>query len=218
MDSTIPAALQQLVRESLSTSPQTLPPPMEVALRANFGDAKRWLADLLALAAGQDRGGLVLCMRPADGRLFNARVHDDEPLPGVPLLALALPGDAASRIDWPSVHARYQAAVEAASEGLGVDPGQVGSARVVDVRRDAAFRESGAMLPTAQWRDPAHIGDWAPQLPPGQSVVVYCVHGQDIGRAAALRLRAAGVEARFLIGGFEAWREQRLPTVPASGV
>ena len=29
-------------------------------------------------------------------------------------------------------------------------------------------------------------------------VVVYCVYGHEVGRATALRLRAAGLEAHFL--------------------
>jgi Fe-Mn family superoxide dismutase len=37
-------------------------------------------------------------------------------------------------------------------------------------------------------------------------VIVYCVHGHEVGRATALRLRAAGLNARFLRGGIEGWQ------------
>jgi superoxide dismutase, Fe-Mn family len=42
-------------------------------------------------------------------------------------------------------------------------------------------------------------------------VVVYCVYGHEVGRGTALRLRAQGVNARFLRGGIDAWEAAGLP-------
>jgi len=52
---------------------------------------------------------------------------------------------------------------------------------------------------------------------PSRPVVVYCASGVRSGRAVA-RLRAAGIPARSLAGGFNAWQAAGLPWVaPASG-
>jgi len=40
---------------------------------------------------------------------------------------------------------------------------------------------------------------------------VFCVHGLDIGQSTALALRARGIDARYLSGGMEAWREAGRP-------
>jgi superoxide dismutase, Fe-Mn family len=45
---------------------------------------------------------------------------------------------------------------------------------------------------------------------------VYCVYGHEVGRSTAMRLRAAGVKARFLEGGIDAWRLAGQPLVRKS--
>jgi len=45
-------------------------------------------------------------------------------------------------------------------------------------------------------------------------VVVYCVYGHEVGRATALRLRAAGFKARFLRGGIASWQQAGRPVQP----
>ena len=50
------------------------------------------------------------------------------------------------------------------------------------------------------------MADWAHELQQQKDVVVYCVYGHEVGRATALRLRAHGVRARYLIGGIDAWQ------------
>ena len=62
------------------------------------------------------------------------------------------------------------------------------------------------MIPGAQWRDPAHVAEWSAELPPDREVIVYCVYGHEVGRATAMRLRAAGVNARYLHGGIDGWQ------------
>ena len=72
---------------------------------------------------------------------------------------------------------------------------------VIDVRRNARFRESPYFLKGALRRDPDRLHDWRQSLPEGPKVV-YCVHGNEVSQNAA---KALG--ARFLEGGIEAWRE-----------
>jgi len=42
---------------------------------------------------------------------------------------------------------------------------------------------------------------------------VYCVYGHEVGRSTALRLRAQGINARFLKGGIDEWQKANLPLV-----
>ena len=44
-----------------------------------------------------------------------------------------------------------------------------------------------------------------------REVVVYCVYGHEVGRATALRLRAAGLKARYLRGGIDGWQAAGRP-------
>ena len=78
----------------------------------------------------------------------------------------------------------------------------------------ACLKKSQALLPGAVWRDPASVTSWAAELAPGKEVVVYCVYGHEVGRATAMRLRAAGVNARYLDGGFDGWEKAGLPVQP----
>lgn len=84
---------------------------------------------------------------------------------------------------------------------------------VIDVRRRPALEEDSALIAGATWRDPFAVDGWAKYLPRHRPVVLYCVHGHEISRNAADALRAAGIDARFLEGGIEAWREMGGPTV-----
>lgn len=93
---------------------------------------------------------------------------------------------------------------------------------LLDVRREARFAGSDALLPAAQRCAPEDVAAWAARAEP-REVVVYCVYGHEVGRDAAAALRAAGWSARFLAGGIEggedgvdapddiaAWRAQSL--------
>lgn len=77
---------------------------------------------------------------------------------------------------------------------------------LLDVRREAARRESGARIAGAVWRDPARWLDWKDDVAPTPTVVVYCAHGREISQGLTAALRAMGVEAVHLEGGFERWR------------
>lgn len=84
---------------------------------------------------------------------------------------------------------------------------------VIDVRRRAALEADTAMIAGATWRDPFDVNEWEKYLPRHRPVVLYCVHGHEISRNAAAALREAGVDARYLDGGIEAWRSLGAPTV-----
>ena len=103
------------------------------------------------------------------------------------------------------------AALNAASEPYGAGPAEAARALLIDVRRAPAYERAATLIPGARWHDPAHLQAWIDTLPTDRPVVVYCVHGHEVSRGAALRLRAAGVDARFLRGGIEGWQAAGLP-------
>ena len=187
--------------------PPVMAPAMALALQANFGSVAGWHAQFAAAAARSPQAALVF--HSADGTLA---IEDAAAGSGIHLLVRA-PADAApsdleafmQAIDWPEVYARYQAAVDAASEPFAATADDLPGACVLDVRRAAVFGQAAAVIPGARWRDPAHVADWCRELPANQPVIVYCVYGHEVGRATALRLRAAGVPARFLRGGIDGW-------------
>ena len=96
---------------------------------------------------------------------------------------------------------------------------------LLDVRRPARFADSPHLLATAQWCAPDAVASLTLGGPP-REVVVYCVHGHEVSQQAALALRQAGWNARFLAGGLEGgepgvdtpqdiaeWRAVRPPTL-----
>lgn len=192
---------------------QTMEPAMRLALDANFGGFERWREDAIAcaIAQGTDARWTLLVYLPREGRLKHLNVADGAGVPdgGVPLFVLDRQTSAVAdldRIDWAGVYARYQAAVHAASEAFGAAHDDVPGALLIDVRRAGVFAQATQMAAGARWRDPAAVAQWAADLPRDRPVVVYCVYGHEVGRATALRLRAAGVDARYLHGGLDGWQ------------
>lgn len=217
------AALQELCVASLGGDGTTMEPAWAMALEASFGSVGRWREAFVAMrtAHGGAPGWLLLALRPRDGTLVNQWAADPVHAlaAGVAVLALDLHGlprhDGAAaragidalvaRIDWARVCARYQAAVHAASEPFAVAPQQVAGRLPIDVRRAGVYAQASQVIEGARWRDPAQVAHWAGELPAARGVVVYCVRGHEVSRATALRLRAAGIDARFLRGGIDAW-------------
>jgi Fe-Mn family superoxide dismutase len=206
--------------ETHTQNPQAgMTPAMELALEASFGSVSHWREEFLAMgrALTGGSGEVHLVFQPGDGRLVNqgAADHTHAQAGGIPLLAFHLDPDAAVRIsvdafmdnvDWTSVYTRYQQAVHDASEPFGAAQGEIGQAIVLDVRRKGVFDQAQTRLVGAEWHDPAAVAQWAATLPAGRDVVVYCVYGHEVGRSTALRLRAAGVAARYLRGGIDGWQ------------
>ena len=223
--------LHELYFASLCSGGQAMDPACQLALAANFGSVDRWRDEFVAMgkALGGGSGWVLLVFNPQDGTLVNqwASDHSQVLAGAVPLLALDLYEHAYQRdfgaaagayvdtfmglIDWPAVYRRYQQAVHAASEPFGATPDDLAQALLLDVRRAGVFGNATTMIPGARWHDPAAVATWAAELPSDREVVVYCVYGHEVGRATALRLCAAGVKARYLQGGIDAWQAAGRP-------
>lgn len=199
----------------------TMEPACRLALQASFGSAEHWREEFVALATAPDAptGWLMLLFLPGEGRLVNRRVTDTARVDGVPILELVLqrqrdPQAFLAAVDWAAAYTRYRDAARAAGGAFGVDAAGIGGRALLDVRRAGVFEKATTTLPGARWRDPAHVAQWAAELPRGTEAVVYCVHGHEVSQATALRLRAAGIDARFLRGGIEGWQAEGRPLAP----
>ena len=218
--------LHELYFDGLGGNGTTMEPAMALALTANFGGFNRWREEFVAMgkALGGGSGWVLLTFQPREGTLINqwAADHTHAVAGGVPLLALdmyehsyhmdfgatvgAYVDAFMANIDWSKVYKRYQDAVHNASEALGVTQTEIGNALLVDVRRAAIYEKKPDTIEGAEWKDPARVSEWSNTLPIDRRVVVYCVYGHEVGRATALRLRAAGIDAGFLHGGYDGWR------------
>jgi len=77
---------------------------------------------------------------------------------------------------------------------------------VFDVRREADYASSGETIPGAMWKNPDKIDIWIDAVPRTLDVVIYCVRGGSVSNSVVDRLQAAGVKARFIEGGIEAYK------------
>lgn len=77
---------------------------------------------------------------------------------------------------------------------------------VFDVRREADYTASDEIIPGAMWKNPDKIDAWIGAVPRTLDVVVYCVRGGAVSNNVVDRLQAAGVKARFIEGGLEAYK------------
>ena len=226
--------LHELYFASLGGDGRSMLPAMALALTANFGSTLRWREEFVAMgkALAGGSGWVLLTFQPREGTLVNqwAADHTQALAGGVPILALDMYehayafdyGAAAGpyvdafmdNLDWAPAYERYQHAVHAASEPFAAAQSEIGEALLLDVRRAGVYEQALATIPGADWRDPAAIEAWASGVPADREVVVYCVYGHEVGRATALRLRAAGVNARYLDGGIDAWQAAGRPLAP----
>lgn len=211
------------------TAPSPMVPAMQLALDANFGSAALWLTDIermadsLAATGGQvdlifqpEHGSLInqasptqALASPSSGSLLTLQMHANRPFNAEAW---------AQQIDWATAYALYQHAVHAATESLGASPDDLAGALLIDVRRAGVYAQARQMLPGAQWRDPALVAQWASELPHDRPVRVYCIYGHEVGRATALRLHAAGVQARYLQGGIDGWTTAGRPLQDIEGL
>ncbi len=223
--------LHELYFASLGGDGVTMEPAAQLMLDASFGSVQRWREEFSACAKalGGGSGWVLLSFQPREGTLVNqwASDHTQVIAGGVPILALDMyehayhmdHGAAAgayvdafmANIDWAAVYRRYQAAVHAASEAFAASADEAGEATLLDVRRAGVFANARSIIPGARWCDPATVADWAGELPADRPVVVYCVYGHEVGRTTAMRLQAAGVNARYLSGGIDGWQKDGRP-------
>lgn len=83
--------------------------------------------------------------------------------------------------------------------------GTAQSPLLLDVRSAPTFDADRVMIVGALRRPPDTLEQWAPALPRGKAIVVYCGDGLEISAAIAARLNAAGHDVRYLEGGMGAW-------------
>ena len=82
---------------------------------------------------------------------------------------------------------------------------------LIDVRRRDAYEQSPHLLPGALWRDAAKAAQWASEF--SHLIVVACKAGHEMSQSTVAQLRADGIDARILEGGYEAWAKAGLPFV-----
>jgi superoxide dismutase, Fe-Mn family len=207
-----------------------------VGLTRDFGSVDRWHTEFTALAAAMAGGSgwALLSWSDREHRLVNHWAGDHAQLltGATPLLALDMYEHAyhidfgadakayvaafMANIDWNRVALRYAAAVEASTTALAAAADQARRSSDViriDVRRKGAYDSSPDSIEGAVWRDPERVDDWAHEFA-GKQVLVYCVYGHEVGQSTAVRLRDAGIRARYLLGGIEAWKASGLPVKP----
>ena len=85
-------------------------------------------------------------------------------------------------------------------ESLYPSVGTASAPMLVDVRRDAAYEADETTLVGAVRRRPEDVSSWLRELPPGHQIVAYCVHGREVSQGVVASLRAAGIDARLLVG------------------
>jgi len=229
------AWLHELYFDSLGGDGQLPDCGLSIALERDFGSVARWLGEFTAMAKalGGGSGWVLLCWSPREGRLVNQWAADHAHLlaGATPILALDMyehayhmdfGARAAAYVDafmrnihWDGVYERYAAAVTADAAPWVASPAAVGEAAcLIDVRRAATYANAADQLAGAAWMDPAKLAEWSAGLDRSSPVLVYCFHGLDIGRSAALALRARGFDARYIAGGIEACRQAGVPLTP----
>lgn len=77
---------------------------------------------------------------------------------------------------------------------------------VFDVRRETDYLASNEIIPGALWKNPDKIDAWVGAVPRTLDVVIYCVRGGALSNTVVDRLHAAGVKARYIEGGLEAYK------------
>jgi rhodanese-related sulfurtransferase len=92
---------------------------------------------------------------------------------------------------------------------------RLGTARaplLIDVRRAPAFDSDERRIIGACRYPPDDVSSWSRRLAKDRPIVAYCVRGHEVSQGVASTLRSAGLQASYLEGGIEGWKERNLPT------
>lgn len=100
------------------------------------------------------------------------------------------------------------------TEELEAKLSEAGPPQVLDVRLAADFDADPVVIPSAEWKDPGKVDDWAEDLSKDRPVVVYCVRGLQVSRGVAARLIEKGFDVLNLEGGIRAWKDAGGEVVP----
>jgi rhodanese-related sulfurtransferase len=95
--------------------------------------------------------------------------------------------------------------------------GTASAPTLVDVRIDEDFAADPRLIPGARRRSHRDVQDWAPSVT-GRSVVIICQKGQKLSEGTAAWLRHGNIAAEILEGGYLAWIQAELPTIPADRI
>jgi superoxide dismutase, Fe-Mn family len=126
-------------------------------------------------------------------------------------------------VDWQAVQDRYEDALKVApprpvvqqefGDLPGIDVEDVRAMldagkplQLIDVRAKHAISRVQEIAVGATWRDPERVQEWKGELSKTDPVVVYCVYGFHVGCRAAIALREAGFDARYMKGGHSGWK------------
>ena len=85
--------------------------------------------------------------------------------------------------------------------------------QVIDVRRRDAYEQSPHLLPGAIWRDFSKAREWISDLDPMRPIAVACKAAHEMSQGTVAQLRADGIDAQVLEGGYEGWAKAGLPFV-----
>jgi rhodanese-related sulfurtransferase len=77
---------------------------------------------------------------------------------------------------------------------------------ILDVRRAADREAAPEHLPSAQWKNPEQLAEWADSLPNDRDIVLYCARGGSVSNSVVDALQTKGLKARFIEGGIEGWK------------
>ena len=75
---------------------------------------------------------------------------------------------------------------------------------LIDVRLSSDFEAAARLIPGSMRRAHTDVGSWAGAYA-GQSIVVICQKGLKLSHGTAALLRASGINAEVLAGGYDAW-------------
>ena len=86
---------------------------------------------------------------------------------------------------------------------------------LIDVRTDEDFAADQRLIPAAVRRNHTSAADWGGDFE-GRPAIVVCFRGEKLAQGTAAWLRHLKVPAETLEGGFEGWKEAKLPLIDAS--
>jgi Fe-Mn family superoxide dismutase len=126
-------------------------------------------------------------------------------------------------VDWQAVQERYEDALKVApprplvqkefGDLPGIDVEEVRAMldagkplQLIDARPEHSVSRVQDIAVGATWRDPERVQEWMGELSKTEPVVVYCVYGFHVGCRAAIALREAGFDARYMRGGHSGWK------------
>ena len=84
---------------------------------------------------------------------------------------------------------------------------------LIDVRTDEDFAADPRLIPGAVRRSHKDAAEWGEEFS-GRPAIIACLRGQKLAQGTAAWLRHLDVSAEVLEGGFEGWKDAKLPLTP----